>query len=203
MKKIILASKSPRRHEILNIAGLEHEIIVSDADETVPDGTAPAEAVGLISERKAKAVLKYITEENPGAEEYTDGFVIIAADTVVDVDGIIFGKPKDIEDAERMIRALSGRKHYVHTGITLTDGKKSVSETVTTAVCMRDISEREIKAYAACGEALDKAGAYAVQGKAGAFVSSMEGDYFNVVGLPLCRTCERLADFGIKLFENE
>lgn len=201
-KKIILASKSPRRHEILNVAGLEHEIIVSDADETVPDGTTPAEAVKLISKRKAEAVLRYITEEKQN-EEYGAGFVIIAADTVVDVDGSIYGKPKDIEDAERMLRSLSGRRHFVHTGVTLTDGKKSVSETVTTSVCMRDISEKEIKAYASGGEVLDKAGAYAVQGKAGAFVSSLEGDCYNVVGLPLCRTCELLSDFGIKLFESE
>ena len=194
MKKIILASKSPRRHEILTLAGFEHEIIVSDADESVPDTLTPAEAVKAISLKKASAVLCELD-----ASLYGDGFVIVAADTVVDVDGEIFGKPKNVRDAERMLRALSGRRHFVHTGVTVTDGVKTLSKVETTAVVMREISEDEIKGYAASGEPLDKAGAYAVQGKAGAFVKALEGDYFNVVGLPLCVTLGMLNEFGINL----
>ena len=194
MKKIILASKSPRRHEILTLAGLEHEIIVSDADESVPDTLTPAEAVKAISRKKADAVLSEVD-----TAKYPEGFVIVAADTVVDVDGVIFGKPKGIADAERMLRPLSDRRHFVHTGVTVTDGVKTIATVETTAVIMREISENEIKGYAASSEPLDKAGAYAVQGKAGAFVKKLEGDYFNVMGLPLCRACEILKEFGINL----
>lgn len=199
MKKLILASKSPRRHEILTLAGLDHEIIVSNADESVPEGATPAEAVREISRRKAAAVLDCLSEK----EESLDNVVIIAADTVVDVDGEVLGKPSDNDDAVRMLKMLSGRRHLVHTGITVTDGTGTVSEYVTTGVVMREIGEKEIKAYVSEGNVLDKAGAYAVQGKAGAFVSSLDGDFFNVVGLPLCRTCEILSDFGIELFEKD
>ena len=194
MKKIILASKSPRRHEILTLAGFEHEIIVSDADESVPASYTPAEAVRAISAKKASAVLSEID-----TSLYEDGLVIVAADTVVDVDGVIFGKPKGEADAERMLRVLSGRRHFVHTGVTVTDGRKTLTAVETTAVVMREIKEDEIKGYAASGEPLDKAGAYAVQGKAGAFVKKLEGDYFNVMGLPLCVTCGMLNEFGINL----
>lgn len=199
MKKLILASKSPRRHEILNTAGFCHDVFVSDADESVPGGITCKEAVKLISQKKVESVLETVKNEY-SLEKFPEGFVIVAADTVVDVDGVMFGKPKDKDDAERMLRSLSGRGHCVHTGITVTDGVKTVSDTVTTVVNMRSLNDEEIRDYVKGEEVLDKAGAYAIQSKAGAFVRSIEGDYFNVVGLPLCRTTEILSDFGIKLF---
>ncbi len=198
-RRIILASKSPRRHEILNIAGLDHEVRVSNANENVGNDIPCAEAVRIISKRKAEAVLHDVMSENEGA---TADFVVIGADTALEVDGVLLGKPKDTADAERMLRTISKRGHLVHTGITVTDGIETVSETVTTAVYMRELSETDIHGYAESGEGLDKAGAYAIQGKAGAFVTSVDGDFFNVIGLPLCRVCEILPRFGITLFEE-
>lgn len=194
MKKIILASKSPRRHEILNLAGLDHEIKVSDADERLPKGIGAAEAAKVIAERKALAVK---------AETLCDNTVIIAADTVVEVDGEIYGKPRDAADAKRMLSKLSGSVHFVHTGISIIDGDKNYSETVTTEVTMREIFEDEIDGYVASLEPMDKAGAYGIQGMGGAFVSSLKGDYFNVMGLPLCRVCSILRECGMPLFENK
>jgi len=193
MKRLILASKSPRRDEILTLVGYRHEIIVSDADETIPEGTAAADAVAMISRRKADAVVSETEGER----------VVVAADTVVEVDGEIFGKPKDSADAERMLRTMSGGRHLVHTGITVTDGKSTVTETVTTEVLMRELSDREIYGYIESGEPFDKAGAYGIQGIAGAFVESLSGDYFNVMGLPVCRVSEILAEFGIGLFDKD
>ncbi|MBE6563640.1 MAG: septum formation protein Maf [Ruminococcaceae bacterium] len=194
MKKIILASKSPRRHEILNLAGLDHEIKVSDADERLPEGISAAEAARIIAERKALAVKAELENENS---------VIIAADTVVEVDGEIYGKPRDTADAKRMLSKLSGSVHFVHTGISIIDGDKSYSETVTTEVTMREIFEDEMDGYIDSFEPMDKAGAYGIQGMGGAFVSSLKGDYFNVMGLPLCRVCSILRECGIPLFENK
>lgn len=194
MKKIILASKSPRRHEILNLAGFDHEIKVSDADESLPSGIGGADAAKEISKRKAEAVRRELGSA-------ADGTVIIAADTVVEVSGEIFGKPANRADAVRMLSILSGSEHFVHTGICVIHGEKIFSETVTTKVTMREIFPDEIKGYADSGECDDKAGAYAIQGMGGAFVSSLEGDYFNVMGLPLCRVACILRECGINLFE--
>lgn len=196
MKKIILASKSPRRHEILNLAGYSHTIMVSDADETLTEDISPADAVRELSKRKAAAVLSELEKNNE------KDFVIIAADTVVEFDGEIFGKPKDSDDARRMLSAMSGNSHLVHTGVTVTDGRRSASDTVSAKVTMRNITEDELEGYIRSGEPMDKAGAYGIQGTAGAFVSSVEGDYFSIMGLPMCRTSELLRDFGIGLFEK-
>ena len=191
MRRLILASKSPRRDEILDLAGYAHEVMVSDADESLEDGISAADAVREISRRKADAVVSE-----------TDGDrVIVAADTVVENDGEIYGKPKDEDDARRMLRKMSGGHHLVHTGITVTDGVKTVSETVTTEVFMRDITQSEIDGYIASGAPFDKAGAYGIQGAAGAFVEKLIGDYFNVMGLPVCRLSEILSEFGIGLFD--
>ena len=193
MKRLILASKSPRRDEILDLVGYRHEIVVSDADETVPEGTAARDAVAIISKRKAAAALTA-----------TDGDrVVLAADTVVESCGKIFGKPKSVDDARAMLNEMSGGCHLVHTGVTVTDGEKTVTETVTTKVFMRDLSETEIEGYIASGEPFDKAGAYGIQGIAGAFVTKLDGDYFNVMGLPICRVSEILRDFGIWLFKED
>lgn len=191
MRRLILASKSPRRDEILDLAGYAHDVIVSDADESLEDGISAIDAVREISRRKADAVLSE-----------TDGDrVIVAADTVVENDGEIYGKPKDGDDARRMLERMSGGHHFVHTGITVTDGDRTVSETVTTEVFMREISPREIDGYIASRAPFDKAGAYGIQGTAGAFVEKLIGDYFNVMGLPICRLSEILSEFGIGLFD--
>ncbi len=194
MKKIILASKSPRRHEILNLAGFDHEIKVSDADEDLPSGIGAADAAKIISERKASAVKKELGEES-------ENCVIIAADTVVEVNGEIYGKPRDSEDAKRMLLTLSGSVHFVHTGVTVIDGDKKFCETVTTEVTMRKLREDEIEGYVSSHEPDDKAGAYGIQGIGGAFVSTLKGDYFNVMGLPLCRISEILRECDIRLFD--
>ncbi|MBQ7715419.1 MAG: septum formation protein Maf [Clostridia bacterium] len=192
MKRLILASKSPRRDELLSLAGYAHEVLVSDADETVPEGTGVAEGAVEVSKRKARAVI--------GA---TDGErVVVAADTVVEACGEVFGKPKDARDAERMLRAMSGGKHFVHTGVTVTDGTRYLSEAVTTEVKMRELDESEIMGYIDSGEPFDKAGAYGIQGIAGTFVERLEGDYFNVVGLPLCTVSGMLKEFGVELFPD-
>ncbi len=190
MKRLILASKSPRRDEILSLVGFEHEIIVSDADETVPEGTSAADAAMINSRRKAEAVIADTSGDR----------VVLAADTVVEAGGETFGKPKDDDDARRMLRAMSGGSHFVHTGITVTDGERYVTECVTTAVKMRALSDADIEGYIASGEPRDKAGAYGIQGIAAAFVERLEGDYFNVMGLPICRVSEVLGTFGIELF---
>ena len=191
MKRLILASKSPRRDEILDLAGYAHEIIVSDADETLNEEISARDAVREISRRKAAAVLGETSGER----------VIVAADTVVENNGEIYGKPKDASDARRMLSEMSGGRHLVHTGITVTDGARTVSETVTTEVYMRKLKDEEIEGYIASGAPFDKAGAYGIQGVAGAFVERLEGDYFNVMGLPLYRISEILSEFGIELFD--
>ena len=192
MKPLILASASPRRREILQNAGIPFTVLVTNADESLPSGTAPGEAVRLLSLRKAEAALL----------EAPAGAVVLAADTVVaakDETGVevILGKPHTAEKATAMLRLLSGKTHRVLTGITLTDGKTTVTDCVSTDVVMRELSDREIARYVATGAPLDKAGAYGIQERAGVFVRGLSGDYFNVVGLPLARTAEILRDtFG-------
>lgn len=190
-KKLILASASPRRHEILESVGLSHEISVPDVDETVDGGLGCEDAVKEIARRKALAALGTAPVES----------VVLAADTMVEVDGKALGKPTSGADACRMLESLSGKTHRVFTGIAVSNGKKTVSEAVCTSVIVRELRRDEIEGYVATGEPLDKAGAYGIQGIGGAFVSHIDGDYFNVVGLPICRVVEILRDFGISLFE--
>lgn len=185
--EIILASASPRRLEILTMAGYSCRVQPTDADETVEEGMSPAECVALLSARKAEA-----------AAVKTDG-VIVAADTVVALDGKILGKPRDKQHAREMLRALSGRRHTVYTGVTVRQGDKAVTEVSETAVEMRRISEEELLDYVASGEPLDKAGAYGIQGRGGMLVSRIEGDYYTVMGLPLCMTSQILKNsFGVE-----
>jgi len=176
-RRLILASASPRRHEILTAAGIPHEIRTSDADETLPDGISPADAVQLLSARKARAVCATAAPDE----------IVLAADTVVCHRGVILGKPGSEGEAREMLLALSGDTHQVFTGITLCDGTKTVTQYECSHVHMREISGEEIDAYIRTGEPMDKAGAYGIQGRAGLFVRAIEGDYFNIVGLPLCR----------------
>lgn len=175
---VVLASGSPRRKDLLTQIGLSFSVQISQADETIPAGMSPHLAVQTLSLLKAADVAKQ-AEKNA---------VIIAADTVVVLDGEILTKPKDEQDAKEMLARLSGREHSVLTGVTVLrrrDGK-SVSVTEETKVHFRTLSEKEIISYVNSKEPLDKAGAYGIQGLGGLFVEKIEGDYYNVVGLPLC-----------------
>ncbi len=185
MNKIILASGSPRRLEILTMAGYDCTVIKPETDENISFIT-PEDYVANLSKLKAAEVAKN-----------TDG-VIIAADTVVAIDGKILGKPKDAEDAKTMLRSLSGKCHSVFTGFTVCEKDKSVTRVSEAKVYMRDICESEICAYVDSGDPLDKAGAYGIQCAAGMFVERLDGDYYTVVGLPLCEISVILREhFGI------
>ena len=184
-KRLCLASGSPRRREILDMAGYSHYVLSTDADESTDIRDAGSLCVEL-SARKAAAAAK--TERD---------CVIVAADTVVELDGIILGKPSGAEEAYAMLTALSGRTHRVHTGCTVTDGERTVSFESVAAVTMSNIEEREKNDYIATGSPLDKAGAYGVQDAGGMFVSDIDGDFYTVMGLPLCKLSQVLADFGI------
>ena len=174
---LILASGSPRRHELLTTAGIPHQIRIPMADETLPPHIESRRAVALLSQRKAAAALAISPEENA---------LVLAADTVVSLDGEILGKPHSEEEARQMLKRLSGRSHTVCTGVTVANRVKSVTAVEVTAVHMREIRPEEIDTYVASGDPMDKAGAYGIQGKAGIFVSGIDGDYFNIVGLPVC-----------------
>ncbi len=193
MKKtfqLILASASPRRHELLTAAGIAHTVLTAEVDESLPDGILPHAAVEMLSLKKALAVLPLAPS----------GSIVLAADTVVAKDGEILGKPKDKADAKRMLTALSGSEHHVFTGVTLTNGEKTVTAHMKTAVHMRPLSEAEIDAYIETGEPMDKAGAYGIQSRASLFVQSIDGDYANVVGLPVCLLGQMMHEaFGISL----
>ena len=187
--RIILASKSPRRKEILSMVTTDFEIRVSDADETIEDGVSPFEVPRLLAIIKAEAVA---LNENE---------TIIGCDTIViSPDGEIMGKPKDDSDAIRMLKKLSNTTHYVVSGICVKSKDKIISDAVTTKVNMRNLQDSEILSYVNRFHPTDKAGAYGIQEMAGAFVSGIEGDFYNVVGLPLCRLCEILRDdFNLNL----
>lgn len=185
--KLILASQSPRRKKLLSLFGLPFSVRVADIDETIGENADPAQAVGQLSLRKAMAV-------DPAPDE-----VVVAADTVVVAEGKILGKPRDEADARRMLRLLSGTDHQVMTGVTVVapDGCQTVTEV--TDVHFRPLTDAEIDAYIATGEPMDKAGAYGIQGGAALFCSRLEGDYYNVVGLPVCRLALLLAALAPEL----
>lgn len=188
MEKIILASGSPRRKELLIQAGIPFEVLVSDADEKTTE-TDPAKTVMELALRKARAAARQLAKDA----------VILGADTVVALDGSILGKPTGEEDAARMLRTLSGKSHQVYTGVALVR-KKGQQQTEKvffekTDVEMYAISEEEIAAYIATGEPMDKAGAYGIQGKAAIFVRGIRGDYNTVVGLPAARVYQELKAF--------
>ena len=197
MEKIILASASPRRSEILNNLGLRFDVVVSDADESSISADCPAELyVQELALLKAAASAKKTEPKEDG--------VVISADTVVVLDGKILGKPKDREDAAQMLKMLSGREHSVITGICVLRLKDafSVCESVVTKVKFKDLSPELIERYVATNEPLDKAGAYGIQGKGAVLVERIDGDYFNVVGLPVSRLCEILqSEFGIEVLK--
>ncbi len=185
--KIILASGSPRRRELLALAGVDFEVAVSDADENVSESLAPSLAAMELSQRKAMAVARM--------EKYR-GSVVLGADTIVSLDGRRFGKPKDDEDAFNMLSALSDRTHTVYTGVTIVRGDMSVNKFVeSTEVHFYPLSDAQIRTYIATGEGRDKAGAYGIQGRGAVFISGIIGDYYNVMGLPIGRIMQQL--YGI------
>ena len=181
MNKIILASASPRRKELLEIAGAEFEIIVADVDETVPEGTKPEDAAVMTAEKKAVAV----------AKNHKDS-IVIGADTIVVADGKILGKPADKTDACRMLSMLSGVEHKVITGVCLARGDKKITFAQISKVKFYDLTAEEINAYVETGEPMDKAGAYGIQGRGCVLVEKIEGDYFNIVGLPVAKVMKEL-----------
>jgi septum formation protein len=191
--KIILASSSPRRAEILREAGIAFEISAAEIDET-PLPSEPAQAmVARLAEAKARAA---------AARMRADGCdcIVVGADTTVELDGEILGKPSDPAHAREMLARLSGRTHYVHTGIFLLQlpGNVTRSAVENSAVTFSRLSEKEIDAYVASGEPMGKAGAYAIQGLAGRYIPRIEGCYFNIVGLPLARLYALLRELGWK-----
>lgn len=185
---LILASASPRRRELLEKFNIPFTIDPASAPEDPPEGADAAETVKVLSAAKAIEV----SRRHPGC-------VVIGADTVVELDGTILGKPRDEKDAFEMLRTLSGREHRVYTGVTVTNGVTTLSQAEKTRVFFREMTDREIKAYIATGEPMDKAGAYGYQGFAGLFVERIDGDFFNVVGLPLCRLGHMLETLGVIL----
>lgn len=181
MKKIILASASPRRKELLETAGIEFEICVSDADETVPEGTKPADAAKMTATKKALAV----------AESHKDD-IVIGADTIVVANGKILGKPKDKEDAEAMLSTLSGIEHEVITGVCIVNSGEINAFEQISKVKFYDLSSEEISAYVSTNEPMDKAGSYGIQGKGCTLVEKIDGDYFNIVGLPVAKVIREI-----------
>ncbi|MBR7179728.1 MAG: septum formation inhibitor Maf [Oscillospiraceae bacterium] len=188
---LILASQSPRRRELLGLTGLDFIVRVADIDETMDERKPPVEEVARVSREKALAV----------SREPDD--VVIAADTIVVCEGKILGKPKDAQDAFRMLSMLSGRSHQVMTGMTVLRGDEIVTHTEVTKLRFRDLLPEEVNAYIASGEPMDKAGAYGIQGGAALFCTRMEGDYYNVMGLPVCALSVILRTFGLPIWGVE
>lgn len=188
--KIVLASASPRRKEILENLGLEFEICPSDVDETIKGKISPEDAVIEISKAKALSCL----------EKYKDDVLVISADTVVCLDNKIIGKPKDESDAFDILKSLSGKSHFVFTGYTLATNDKIVTGAAKTQVVFKELSDKEILWYIGTKEPLDKAGAYGIQGKGSVFVKEISGDYLNVVGLPVSEIFDKIkGNFNLPL----
>ena len=187
---LILASASPRRQELLKIFGLPFTVRVADIDETMDASASAYDEVARVSRLKAMAV------------PHGEGDVVIAADTIVVCEGQILGKPRDGDHAKAMLRLLSGRDHQVMTGCTVLRDGQAESFTEVTDLHFRPLSENEIARYVASGEPMDKAGAYGIQGGAALFCSHMVGDYYNVMGLPLCRLGETLRRMIPELMEE-
>ena len=189
-KRLILASGSPRRRELLDKFGIDYEILPAQGEESAPPELTPGERVKALAAQKAEETAHRVND--PTA-------VILAADTLVELDGEVLGKPGAGERARAMLRALSGREHRVWSGVCIREGERILAESECTAVRFRTLSDAEIEAYIATGEPLDKAGAYGYQGLASLFVERIEGDFFNVMGLPVCRVGQMLRKFGISL----
>ena len=186
--EIILASKSPRRRALLEQMGVRSfRVVTPDIDEHMERDLPPAELVRRISEEKALAVAAQVEADD----------IVIAADMVVALDGVVLGKPADQEEAFRMLCLLSGCRHQVYTGLTVLRGKQTYSVWEETAVTFRTLTGEEIEAYIATGEPMDKAGAYGIQGYGALLIQGITGDYYNVMGLPVCRLGQILGELGV------
>lgn len=192
MKRIILASQSPRRQELIANIISDFTVVVSKAEETLPEGIAPEDAPAYLAELKAQAV----------AADHPDD-IVIGADTVVILDGEVLGKPRDRDDAVRMLRALSGKTHTVVTGCAIVKDSQTVSFCDVTRVEFYPLDDREIMEYIATGEPFDKAGAYGIQGRGCVLVKRIEGDFFNVMGLPVARLKRELEKAGALSYRGE
>ena len=185
--RVILASQSPRRRDLLTLIGVPHEVRPADIDETVLPGERPAPHAERLARGKALA----IASAEPDA-------LTIGSDTIVVVDGDILGKPADTDEARRMLRRLSGREHVVFTAVAVADGGRVASGVEEVTVRFRALGDDEIDAYVATGEPMDKAGAYGIQGYGATIVEGIDGDYFAVMGLALGRMVRLMAELGIE-----
>ena len=189
-KHIVLASGSPRRQELLRRIGVTaFDVVKPEADESCPAGLTAQETVAHIARAKAEAAKQLTAPED----------IVITADTMVFLDDERLGKPRDEADALRMLTELSGRHHTVCTGVTVRQGDKAIAFTTTTDVYFRAATEAELRAYIATGEPMDKAGAYGVQGVGSLLVERIDGDFFNVMGLPVMELSQALRAFGVHL----
>ena len=190
MSNIVLASGSPRRRELLERIGItDFDVRVPEVEESFPENLTPQEVVEYISREKAEAAAALCSEDE----------IVITADTMVFLDHQRLGKPQDEADALRMLTALQGRHHTVCTGVTVRRGAEVITESETTHVYFRPATEKELRAYIATGEPMDKAGSYGVQGKGALLVEKLDGDFFNVMGLPVLRLSRMLKRFGVEL----
>ena len=193
MEKIVLASASPRRQELLRRIGVEDfDVRVPAVEESCPAGLSPDETVEYLSREKADAAAALCAPQE----------IFITADTMVFLDGRRLGKPTDRADALRMLTALQGRRHTVCTGVTVGQGGRRITESESTHVYFRSATEPELRAYIRTGEPMDKAGAYGVQGKGALLVERLDGDFFNVMGLPLLLLSRMLEHFGVALLRE-
>lgn len=186
--ELILASQSPRRQQLLRQMGLRFRVQVPHVDEAMDPARPPEEEVCRVSLIKARTAGRTAPEA-----------IVVAADTIVVCEGQILGKPHSEEEAEQMLRLLSGRVHQVMTGYTVLQGDRTETGLEVSLLHFRSLAEAEIRAYVATGEPMDKAGAYGIQGVGGLFVRRLEGDYYNVMGLPICALTEVLRRFGVEI----
>jgi len=184
---VILASGSPRRRDLLDLIGVAHEVRAADVDESYAPGEQPEAHAERLARAKAEAAAA-------GSRES----LVIGADTIVVIDGKVLGKPRDADDAARMLRMLSGRRHVVMTAVAVTYQGTTVSNIERVSVTFRELGEDEIARYIATGEPMDKAGAYGIQGYGATIVRRIEGDYFAVMGLSLVRLVELLVQVGVR-----
>ena len=185
--RVLLASASPRRRELLTMVGIAHEVIPADIDEAYVPGEVPSAHAQRLAEEKAALV----AARNPAA-------IVVGADTIVVVDGVVLGKPAGRADAGRMLRALSGRSHVVYTAVAVRRGESAASAIEAVDVTFRHLSDEEIAAYIDTGEPMDKAGAYGIQGFGATIVERIDGDFFAVMGLPLGRMVRLMETIGAR-----
>ena len=188
--QLILASQSPRRKELLGLFHIPFIIRIADIDETMDPALPPSQEVARVSLAKASAIARACDD------------IVIAADTIVVCEGQVLGKPVDADDAFRMLRMLSGRDHQVMTGMTVLRGTQCITTTEITDIHFRQMSDREIWNYIRTGEPMDKAGSYGIQGGAALFAEKISGDYYNVMGLPVCRLGQILKQISPEILEE-